>query len=212
MTRLLKTLKPYRKNATLAAVLGAATLLWLWPDAALADDCLRDPFDAEDCLRTSGWAPVLAGAAVWLTSVFANLGEVGNTLSALANRVRPGAASAANAINASGQYVQTSANASGQMPHKSKGWWTWINKSLGDANKTVDPDNSANIDEARTKGEKIRRFAQKTKTPVRIMFGVAGVGITLLEAPIIGIGLLGIAVFYPDILGPVTDFIAGEDD
>lgn len=212
MIRLLKTLKTHRTNASLATVLGAATLLWLWPDAALADDCLRDPFDAEDCLRTSGWAPVLAGVAVWLTSVFANLGEVGNTLRSLASRVRPGAASAANTTNVSSQYVQTSANASGKMPHKSKGWWTWVNNSLLDTRKTWDPDGSEEVEDAKKEAKRMRGVAQKSILPVRVILGTLAAGAVWFSAPWVGLGLVGIAVFYPDILGLVTDFVAGEED
>jgi len=112
----------------------------------------------------------------------------------------------------SSQYVQTSANASGQLPHGHKGWWTWVNKSLADANKTADPDNQEKIEESKKEAERIRQFAQKTKTPVRIVFGVLGAVAVLVEAPLIGLGLVGIAVLYPDILGPVTNFIAGKDE
>lgn len=70
----------------LGVLAGGAVIVFFWPDAALADDCLRDPYNAEDCLRTSGWAPVMAGGVVWMTSIFAALGEIKNTLASLAER------------------------------------------------------------------------------------------------------------------------------
>lgn len=72
--------------SVLGLVTGGLIIVLFWPEAALADDCLRDPYNAEDCLRTSGWAPVMAGGVVWLTSIFAGLGEIKNTLAALADR------------------------------------------------------------------------------------------------------------------------------
>lgn len=67
-----------------AIVVGGTAFLIIWASPAVADDCLRDPFNAEDCLRTAGWAPVLAGGIASLVSILTSLGEIPGTLRASA--------------------------------------------------------------------------------------------------------------------------------
>ncbi len=46
----------------------------------LADDCARDPFRAEDCLRTGGFAETIAGVATVVVVVLVNGAEVVRTI------------------------------------------------------------------------------------------------------------------------------------
>lgn len=57
----------------LLIVLGSA---WLFPSPVWADDCLADPFNLNDCLRTFGTAPILSGAASSLSSILVNGGDL----------------------------------------------------------------------------------------------------------------------------------------
>ena len=182
----------------LGLLIGTAALAILWPQAALADDCLRDPFDAEDCLRTPGWAPILAGGVVWLSSLFASWGEVRNTLSSIRNGMPQMTAS------------------SGSVPHPWSGWFTWVNGGLRGANKTVDKATSnqqeadGNAAADKSEADKDRKTAHSFVLPVRIALGVVGAGVAILKAPLIGIGLIAIGVLAPDAIGYVIDFAIGD--
>lgn len=57
----------------LLIILGSA---WFFPQPAWADDCLADPFNLNDCLRTFGTAPILSGAASSLSSILVNGGDL----------------------------------------------------------------------------------------------------------------------------------------
>lgn len=57
----------------LLIILGSS---WFFPQPAWADDCLADPFNLNDCLRTFGTAPILSGAASSLSSILVNGGDL----------------------------------------------------------------------------------------------------------------------------------------
>ena len=104
---------PAALMAGIGVTLCAAVLVWIWPGAALADDCLRAPYNAEDCLRTSGWAPTLAGVTAALTGFFASLGEIKNTLVSFAERgldkAQQAASEAADALGDLGEQLSEDA-------------------------------------------------------------------------------------------------------
>lgn len=180
--------------ALVATAIGAAVMLWLWPQPALADDCYRDIFNAEDCLRTPGWAPLIAGGMVSLIAFLSTLGEAGNTIASIRNGLP--------------QMTASAGSSGGGLRHK--GWWTRINEALLGANETAGTVTAEQAAAQRKRAAEIRKIARDTELPVRIAFGVVGVG-GLFLTPLVGVPLLGIAVFYPDILSPILDFIVGED-
>ena len=60
---------------------GWAALLFLgWALPVLADDCLQDPLNANDCLRTPGTAQVIAGVTTVVVTVLVNGQEVVRTI------------------------------------------------------------------------------------------------------------------------------------
>lgn len=214
MTRV--DLEKHRTFVLLALLIGIAVVLWFLPDTALADDCERDPFDAEDCLRTSVFAPLIAAGVAGLTALLASLGEIRNTITSFSERVSQGAVDAANVAAGHDRYIQTSANAGPKVPHGPSGWWDWINKGLGHAQRQNPAADTEKLDRDRDNWDHIRQFARDSEKPVRVVFGIAGAGLALGTGTLlgvgVGIGLIGIAVFYPDILGPVLDFHAGKDE
>ena len=68
------TLRPARA-LSLALFIG---LIWALP--VLADDCLADPLNANDCLRTPGTAQVIAGVTSVVVTVLANGQEIVRTV------------------------------------------------------------------------------------------------------------------------------------
>lgn len=73
------TVGPSGGGATLALLLlTMATQLMdlLLPGAAHADDCLADPFNLRDCLRTDGFAQNMSGLASTLVSILVNGPEI----------------------------------------------------------------------------------------------------------------------------------------
>lgn len=61
-------------------VLFAGGIFALWTLPAWADDCLRDPLNARDCLRTPGTAQLLGGITATTVSVLVNGQQVVQTL------------------------------------------------------------------------------------------------------------------------------------
>ncbi len=55
-------------------------LFWGFAGTAYADDCFRDPLNANDCLRTGGAAQIIAGLAATMTAVLVNGAEIIKTL------------------------------------------------------------------------------------------------------------------------------------
>ncbi|MBK1720280.1 hypothetical protein [Thiocystis violacea] len=60
--------------------LSAAVLAGTFAPDVLADDCLRDIFNLNDCLRTDGFAQVIAGAATAVVSILVNGVEISRTI------------------------------------------------------------------------------------------------------------------------------------
>jgi len=60
------------------AWIGLLFLAWTLP--VLAHDCLEDPLNANDCLRTPGTAPIIAGVTTVVVSVLVNGQEVVRTV------------------------------------------------------------------------------------------------------------------------------------
>lgn len=74
----------------ICAAVYAVIFMALGGAPAAADDCLRDPFNAEDCLRSTGWAPVIAGSIASLISILTSIKEIPGTLHASAAGSVPG--------------------------------------------------------------------------------------------------------------------------
>ncbi len=66
--------------ASARLVLFAAGIFALWTLPAWADDCLRDPLNARDCLRTPGTAQLLGGVTATMVSVLVNGQQIVQTL------------------------------------------------------------------------------------------------------------------------------------
>jgi len=58
----------------------ALAILLLWAMRVAADDCLADPLNANDCLRTPGTAQVIAGVTAVVVTVLVNGQEVVQTI------------------------------------------------------------------------------------------------------------------------------------
>ena len=202
-----KILTPAALTA-MGTVIGGLFVAVVWPDTALADDCLRDPFNAEDCLRTSGWAPVIAGSVVSLIAVLASLGEIRNTLSSLSSisGVAAGAIPAANTVSGTDQYAQASASPPFYQDITDKIFGA--QQSIHDAAPESMPSPEEDIEENKRKID----IAKKADLPVRIVLGVGGAAAALAGAPLIGIGLVIITVIIPDPVSGVTKFMLGNKD
>ncbi len=68
--------RPSPSAAQGALLLVVAGLSFVLPSAVRADDCLFDPFNLNDCLRTIVTAPVISGIASTLVSVLVNGGDL----------------------------------------------------------------------------------------------------------------------------------------
>lgn len=217
----------------LGVLIGSAAVFWLWPQAALADDCLRDPFDAEDCLRTSFWAPVIAGVTGALTGLFVSLGEIKNTLAVMADRaadkVSQGVASAADTMgNWADEILEDGSRAWGEVKpgaaaavetfgadvelvsneagHKVPGYQEItekINQAIG--NEQIAKDNRRRI-----------KIAKSGIKGVRLTFAGLGAALWAIPAYFAGMSLWpavvigGIAYYLPDAAGMVEDFMLDE--
>ena len=88
--------KPVPAIMTSAGIVFFIMFMSLLAVPVLADDCERDPLNAQDCLRTSGYAEVIAGTAA------AGLGVLVNGPIIIQGIVAGGAGAAAGAAGASG--------------------------------------------------------------------------------------------------------------
>lgn len=69
-----------RPRALLRLVAWVVPLFLAWAAPALADDCFRDPLNANDCLRTPGTAQVIAGVTSVVVTVLVNGQEIVRTV------------------------------------------------------------------------------------------------------------------------------------
>jgi len=189
-----------RHVAVFCSMIVGGLILAFWPDAAIADDCLRDPYNAEDCLRTSGWAPVMAGGIVWLTSIFTSLGEVGNTIRA---------SSAATAAQAGGWWD----NFSIRKLFPNAPFFQDTMDKIYDARKHIAQETKQDpsaIDREREANRRSTSQGEKSSLPWRIICAVGGgliaaVAIKVSIPAILLGGLIGLIV--PDAITFVEGFM-----
>lgn len=117
--------------------IGIFLVAYLWPDLAFADDCERDPFDAEDCLRTASTAPQIAGAAASAGILSSLWGEIRNTLSSIKAGLQSGWKSLSESASETSQKLDKirseAGETTGEINRDVNRAWEWF-KDMREAN------------------------------------------------------------------------------
>jgi len=124
LAHMTRTMPPWLLHALL--FIGVFLVFYLWPDLAFADDCQRDPFYAEDCLRTDSTAPQIAGAAASVGILSSLWGEARNTLSSIKSWLQSGWNSASQSASGAAETLEEAGS-------EIKKGWEWF-KDMREAN------------------------------------------------------------------------------